>query len=236
MAVSDRLAALEPRWSVHFTGAGAADSVYTTLREAVLGGDLKAGDGLIEEQVARQFGISRTPVREALLRLESEGLALRVPRRGLVVRTISEHDLLEANTVRSALDSLAARLAADEALPTDIARLRWINTQLADAVASGDVAKIPDFTNEFHQALADAARNSMLKQMIMQAQTFTRRFGTSTVARPERSADAIAEHERLVDAIEAHDADLAARIAEEHMAAARRIQTAVFWAGGGSRS
>jgi DNA-binding GntR family transcriptional regulator len=228
MAISDRLAALEPRWSVHSTEAGAAESVYATLREGIMSGALRPGDGLIEEQVARQFGISRTPVREALLRLESEHLALRVPRRGLVVRTISEHELLEVNTVRTALDALAARLAAEEALPTAVAQLRWINHQLAEAVERGDVARVPDLTNEFHQALADAARNSMLKQFIMQAQSFTRRFGTSTVARKERSADAIAEHERLVDAIEAGDADLAARIAEEHMAAARRIQISLF--------
>src|SRR5207237_9349504 len=83
MAVSDRLAALETRWAANSAGAGAADSVYATLREAILDGLLRPGDGLIEERVARHFGVSRTPVREALLRLESEGLALRVPRRGL---------------------------------------------------------------------------------------------------------------------------------------------------------
>jgi len=110
MAISDRLAALEPRWSTLSIGAGAADSVYTTLHEGIMSGALRPGDSLIEEQVARQFGISRTPVREALLKLESEGLAHRVPRRGLVVRTISEHELLEVNTVRFALDALAARL------------------------------------------------------------------------------------------------------------------------------
>ena len=228
MAISDRLAALEPRWSTLSIGAGAADSVYTTLHEAIMSGALRPGDSLIEEQVARQFGISRTPVREALLKLESEGLAHRVPRRGLVVRTISEHELLEVNTVRFALDALAARLAAEEALPTDIARLRWINRQLAEAVARGELSRVPSLTNEFHQALAEAGRNSMLKQFVMQAQSFTRRFGVSTVARSERSADAIDEHERLIDAIEARDGELAARIAEDHMSAARRIQLAAF--------
>ncbi|HEX3244419.1 MAG TPA: GntR family transcriptional regulator [Chloroflexota bacterium] len=228
MAISDRLAALEPRWSTLSIGAGAADSVYTTLREGIMSGALRPGDGLIEEQVARQFGISRTPVREALLKLESEGLAHRVPRRGLVVRSISEHELIEVNTVRIALDSLAARLAAEQALPTDISRLRWINRQLAEAVAEGELENVPTLTNEFHQALAEAARNSMLKQFIMQAQSFTRRFGTSTVARRERSADAIDEHERLVDAIEARNPELAAQIAEAHMSAARSIQIAAF--------
>jgi DNA-binding GntR family transcriptional regulator len=228
MALSDRLANLESQWTENFARAGAADSVYATLREAIVGGALRPGDGLIEEHVARQFRVSRTPVREALLRLESEGLALRVPRRGLVVRTISEAELLEVNTVRISLDSLAARLAASEALPSDLAHLRWINQQLEEVIQKSELHKVPDLTNAFHQTLAEAARNSMLKQFIMQAQSWTRRFGTSTVANPVRSAAAVAEHTRLVDAIEAHDAELAEQIARNHMIAARKLQVAAL--------
>jgi len=101
--LADRLAALTPHHAAYSAGANAADSVYRTLREAIVEGQLHAGDSLIEWHVARQFGTSRTPVREALLRLEAEGLAFRVPRRGLVVRHVSEHEILEVYAVRTAL-------------------------------------------------------------------------------------------------------------------------------------
>src|SRR5918911_5399008 len=105
MSVADRLAGLAPNWQAHSAVANAADSVYNTLRAAIVEGHLDPGDSLIEWHVARQFGTSRTPVREALLRLETEGLAFRVPRRGLVVRQVSEHEIMEVYVVRTALEA-----------------------------------------------------------------------------------------------------------------------------------
>jgi DNA-binding GntR family transcriptional regulator len=119
---AERLASLVPSRLAHSVAASAADSVYQTLREAIVEGRLHAGDSLIEWHVARQFGTSRTPVREALLRLEAEGLAVRVPRRGLVVRHVSDHEIREVYAVRTALEALAAREAAAEAMPSDIAQ------------------------------------------------------------------------------------------------------------------
>jgi DNA-binding GntR family transcriptional regulator len=133
-AVSQRLAALAPTRDARTAVANAADSVYLTLREAIVDGQLEPGDSLIEWHVARQFGTSRTPVREALLRLEAEGLAFRVPRRGLVVRKISEHEIFEVYAVRISLETLAAREAASEAMPSDISQLRWVNQRLAEAL------------------------------------------------------------------------------------------------------
>jgi DNA-binding GntR family transcriptional regulator len=225
---ADRLAALSANWEAHSAVANAADSVYNTLREAIVEGRLDPGDSLIEWHVARQFGTSRTPVREALLRLESEGLAFRVPRRGLVVRQISEHEVMEVYAVRSALEGLAAREAANEAQPSDIAHLRWINQRLAEAIAQGATTGVPALTNEFHQALASAAHNSMLRRFIMQAQDWTRRVGTPTVALPGRRTAAVKEHERLIDAIAGHDADTAERLAREHIATGREFQLAAL--------
>lgn len=228
MEVSDRLAALSATWEAHSAVANAADSVYNTLREAIVEGRLDPGDSLIEWHVARQFGTSRTPVREALLRLESEGLAFRVPRRGLVVRQISEHEVMEVYAVRIALEELAAREAANEAQPSDIAHLRWVNQRLAEAINQGALSSVPSLTNEFHQALASAAHNSMLRRFIMQAQDWTRRVGTPTVALPGRRTAAVKEHERLIDAIAGHDVEAAARLAREHIATGRAFQLAAL--------
>jgi DNA-binding GntR family transcriptional regulator len=228
MEIADRLAALGPNWQAHSALSNAADSVYNTLREAIVEGQLDPGDSLIEWHVARHFGTSRTPVREALLRLEAEGLAFRVPRRGLVVRRISEHEVLEVYAVRLELEGLAAREAAREAQPSDISQLRWVNQRLAEAIKGGDSDRVPALTNEFHQMLATAARNTMLRRFIMQAQDWTRRVGTSTVALPGRRGAAVKEHERIIDAIAAHDAERAERLAREHIATGREFQLATL--------
>jgi DNA-binding GntR family transcriptional regulator len=228
LATAERLAALATRRAAHSVVANAADSVYRTLREAIVEGRLHAGDSLIEWHVARQFGTSRTPVREALLRLETEGLAFRVPRRGLVVRHVSEHEIVEVYTVRIALESLAAREAANEAMPSDVAQLRWINQRLAEALEQNDFARVPELTNEFHQAVAAAAHNSMLQRFIAQAQDWTRRMATSTVSLPGRRGAAVKEHARLIDAIAARDLDAAEQLAREHMATGREFQLAAY--------
>lgn len=230
MAVAERLAALSASWHAHATVSNAADSVYNTLRAAIVDGGLEPGDSLIEWHVARQFGTSRTPVREALLRLEAEGLAFRVPRRGLVVRRISEHEVLEVYAVRLELEALAAREAAREAQPSDIAQLRWVNQRLNEAIKQGDIASVPALTNEFHQLLATAARNGMLRRFIMQAQDWTRRVGTSTVPLPGRRGAAVKEHERIIDAIAAHDAERAEQLARDHIATGREFQLATLHA------
>jgi DNA-binding GntR family transcriptional regulator len=226
--VEDRLAALGPSWEAHSATSNAADSVYHTLHSAIVEGHLDPGDSLIEWHVARQFGTSRTPVREALLRLESEGLAYRVPRRGLVVRLITEHEVLEVYAVRIALEGLAGREAALEAQPSDVAQLRWVNQRLAEAIQRGESASIPLVTNEFHQALATAAHNTMLRRFIVQAQDWTRQVGTPTVGLPGRRLAAVKEHEGLIDAIAAHDADTAERLAREHIATGREFQLATL--------
>jgi DNA-binding GntR family transcriptional regulator len=228
METADRLAALSADWQMHSAVANAADSVYNTLREAIVEGRLDPGDSLIEWHVARQFGTSRTPVREALLRLESEGLAFRVPRRGLVVRQITEHEVFEVYAVRIALEGLAGREAALEAQPSDIAHLRWVNQRLAEAINQGATTTLPSLTNEFHQTLASVAHNTMLRRFIMQAQDWTRRVGTPTVALPGRRGKAVEEHEQLIDAIAAHDADRAERLAREHIATGREFQLAAL--------
>ena len=228
MATAERLAALATTHAALSAAASAAESVYQTLRDAIVEGRLHAGDSLIEWHVARQFGTSRTPAREALLRLEAEGLAFRVPRRGLVVRHVSEHEIREVYAVRMALEALAAREAANEAMPSDIAHLRWINQRLAEAIESGDFGGVPALTNEFHQAVAGAAHNSMLQRFIAQAEDWTRRVGTPTVSLPGRRGEAVKEHARLIDAIAARDPEAAEQIARAHMSTGREFQLANF--------
>jgi DNA-binding GntR family transcriptional regulator len=158
--------------------SAAADGVYEALREAIVSRQLQAGDRLAEEQLAKQFGVSRTPVREALLRLEAEQFAARVARRGLVVRPIPEREVLEVYAVRAALDGLAATLAAEKATPPDIARIRWISRQIAEAAGESDFARMATLNIELHEAICEAAHNGMLVLFMRQIHDWVRRFGS----------------------------------------------------------
>ena len=210
--------------------SAAADGVYEALREAIVSRRLRAGDRLAEEQLAKQFGVSRTPVREALLRLEAEQFAARVARRGLVVRPIPESEVLEVYAVRAALDGLAATLAAEHATPPDVARIRWISRQLAEASEKSDFAKMAELNIELHEAICDAAHNGMLLHFMRQIHDWVRRFGSgdTTFSHPGRAVDATTEHERVLDAIEAGDGLLAGQLAREHMNRAREVRIAML--------
>jgi DNA-binding GntR family transcriptional regulator len=226
-SVVQRLSRLDSR---PLERSAAADGVYEALREAIVAKRLLPGDRLAEEQLAKQFGVSRTPVREALLRLEAEQFAARVARRGLVVRPIPEREVLEVYAVRAALDGLAASLAAEQATPPDRARLRWINEQIREAAGRSDFARMAELNIELHEALCDAAHNGMLLLFMRQIHDWVRRFGEAdtTFSRPGRAAEANAEHDDIIGAIEAGDADRAGRLAREHMNRAREARIAML--------
>ena len=220
--------ALGALWAEFGRGQPAADGVYATLREAIVSGRLRAGERLGEEYLARSFGVSRTPVREAILRLETEHLALREERRGAVVRGIREQEVLEVYAVRAALDGLAAELAASMADPADHARLRWLNDRLADAAARSEFQTMAELNIQFHEALCEAARNTTLLRFMRQIHDWVRRFGQTTFAVADRAGQAVAEHRAVLDAIERGDAALAERLAREHMNRAREVRLAML--------
>ena len=210
--------------------SAAADGVYEALREAIVAKRLLPGDRLAEEQIAKQFGVSRTPVREALLRLEAEQFAARVARRGLVVRPIPEREVLEVYAVRAALDGLAASLAAEQSTPPDRARLRWISDQIREAAEQADYVKMAELNIELHEALCDAAHNGMLLLFMRQIHDWVRRFGEAdtTFSRPGRAAEATAEHDEIISAIEGGHAELAGQLARKHMNRAREARVAML--------
>jgi DNA-binding GntR family transcriptional regulator len=235
VSTADRLAALGPRWAVHSAEAGAADAVYATLREAIMDSGLRPGDGLIEEHVARQFGVSRTPVREALQRLMAEGLAKPVGRRGLVVRSVSDEEMVEVYSVRSVLDGLAARLAASAALPAEITHLRWVNDKIREAAIGNDARLMSALSLEFHTSLARAAHNGLVAQFNDEILNRVRRFTSSVFTYPERSMVMVQEHDKLIAALEAHDPNTAERVAREHVSNTYRIRVEILHKDDGQR-
>lgn len=225
---SDRPTPLRRLWQEHAGAVAAADAAYATLRQAILVGQLQPGDRLGEEQLAGEFGISRTPIREAIFRLEAERFATRQVRRGLVVRGIPEEQVLEVFTVRAALDQLAASIAAQSATTPERARLRWINDEMEARMQHLGHADIRELTMQFHEALAECAHNTVLRQLVGQLLDSTRRFGPTTLSLPGRASVAIAEHRAMLDAIDGGDADLAGRLAAQHISNARESRIALM--------
>jgi DNA-binding GntR family transcriptional regulator len=221
-------------WKHHRKNVSAADAVYTTLREAILRGVIQAGDRLGEIQFAKVFRTSRTPAREALLRLESEGLATRVGSRGLTVGHLAPKQILDVYPVRELLYGLAARLAAQSLLPAELAQLVWMNEAMRAAVERGDYSELFRLNLEFHEAICVASRNNLLLQFTRHIHDWSRRFRETTVSFPGRGTETLKEHEALLKALDNHDPAEADRLAREHVrlalqARVRMLQSSDHW-------
>ena len=201
-----------------FAGNGStADAIHDAVSEGIQSRVLPPGWRLGEERLAALFSVSRTPVREALMRLESERLAARNRRSGLVVADVSAEQILEVYVIREALDGAAARQAAHFHSPVDIAALERINTQMARAAEEQAFDRMAIQNIEFHAALARASHNELLQRFVDQVHQAVRRFQRTTFAEPGRAVEAIAEHEAIIAAIKAQDETAAETAAHRHM-------------------
>lgn len=200
--------------------------VYERLHEKIVSGDLGPGDRLTEIGLAENFGISRTPVREALRRLEQDGLVERAAR-GMRVRERSPNEILEIYEVRILLEAAAARSAAGRRTPFDIARLE----QLHDAMTktSADDAKAMEAINRrFHELIWAASHNSTLVDLLTRLNSHLQRYRGTTLTHADRWQTVLNDHQALIRAINAGDADRAAEIAESHMTAARNVRLVMY--------
>jgi DNA-binding GntR family transcriptional regulator len=192
-----------------------ADAAYQALRQSILRGDLAAGERLRSDALAGELKVSRTPVREALRKLEAEGLVERSGS-GLIVREFSEKDLTELFYVREALEGMAARLAAENATPSEIGEIRELLDDMDAVRLRGDVVALRPLTGEFHQLICRTAHNDRLLQSLKSLLEHVRQMQTSTLYVEGRPAEALKEHRELLQAIEARDADRAEKLARTH--------------------
>lgn len=221
---SDVATALASLWERRDRHVGAANAVHDTVRRLIVSGQLAPGTRLGEEDFARQFNVSRTPVREAFLRLEAERLAERTTGRSLIVAGVTPDEILEIYQVRVAVDGLAARLAAESARPRDITNLRWLNDRIEAASVEGDHAAMASINLQFHEAICKAARNTFLLDLMMTVHDRARRFPGTTFSDPDRPGTALEEHRSIIAAIEDRQADDAERLARSHMSNAMEVR------------
>ncbi|HHW10968.1 MAG TPA: GntR family transcriptional regulator [Firmicutes bacterium] len=194
--------------------------VFETLREAIIGGKLKPGERLMEVQLAEELGVSRTPVREAIRKLELEGFVVMIPRKGAYVADISLKDIADVFELRRSLEALAAELAAERATEEEIENMERLLLELANVIEERDVEKIVEIDTRFHAALYTASRNRRLGDILSLLGELIQRYRTRTLSNPARMKIALEEHRSIVEALAARDAELARKMAEDHIESA----------------
>lgn len=206
---------LEPV-SANFTLKG---HIYDMLRSAILELNIYDNDAnlrLDERELAEQSGISRTPIREALAKLEHEGLVEIRPRKGVFVRRKSLNEILEMIVVWSALESMAARLATEKASDDELASLRKLGTEYSLHAARADIAEYSEANITFHQRILEMSKCSLIASMadsLFEHMYAVRRRAMGESNRAKRS---VVDHMGIIEALEDRDADLAACLVREH--------------------
>lgn len=198
-----------------------SDRAYRELKERIVNGDLVPGSRLVEVQLAEQLNISRTPIREALKQLASEGFVSRDTTGTLVVHAPTSQEIDEIYHLREVLDGLAARLATHRITPDELAQLRLVLGLMNDAHESGDARGLVERNIAFHDLIHQAAGSPRLVALSRDLRDFVRRDSTTAFTSPERLTEVIAEHERILAALEAGDAEGAEQAAREHIGRAR---------------
>ena len=193
------------------------DIVFKTLREAIITGDLQPGERLMEIKLANELGVSRTPVREAIRKLELEGLVIMTARKGAEVAPINEKDLKEVLEIRKALESLACELACRNVRDADIRKMRTINDEISKAVAAEDIEKITKKDVEFHETINLLSDNQRLIQMLHQLKEHIFRYRFEYIKEMKNKQSIVDEHSKIINAIEVRDAKKAGQELESHI-------------------
>jgi DNA-binding GntR family transcriptional regulator len=198
-----------------------ADFVYENLRDAISDGRIAGGERVREEEVARNLGVSRTPVREALQRLQQRGILILGPGRGLVVAQLGHEQIVELYAMREILEGSAARFAAMNATTAEIATLYQLQEDLR--TADDDMLHIT-LNRRFHQAIYEAAHNRYLMQTLESLHDSFALLRSSTFRLPHRQRNSDEERHRIIAAIEKRDPDLAEKEAREHILQSQRTR------------
>ena len=200
--------------------ASRSELAYRRLRDAIGSGELAPGQRVMEVEVAQWLNVSRTPVREALRRLESEGMLAVEPRNGLVVSSISREAMLELYTMRELLEGTAARLCAHNASDLEIMELEEIITR--EARVKEDYEERVRLNRQFHDTIHRGAHNRYLEKSLSAVNDSMSLLGKSQMLIPERAKEAKLEHATLFEAIRKRDAAAAEQIGRQHVRSAQK--------------
>ena len=177
------------------------DVVFNTLRQAILKGELKPGERLMEIALAERLGVSRTPIREAMRKLEQEGLVVMIPRRGAQVANITEKDLNDVLEVRIALENVAIEKACARMTEEEMRRLWLAAKEFEHTIAEGNLVKLAEADVAFHEVIYQASDNKRLIQVLNNMREQIYRYRVEYLKREEAYPQLIAEHAAIIEYI-----------------------------------
>lgn len=177
------------------------DVVFNTLRQAILRGEMEPGERLMEIQLAQKLGVSRTPIREAIRKLELEGLVIMIPRKGAEVAHITEKDMKDVLEVRSTLEELVVELAIKNVTDEKIEELKCANKVFESAIVSKDAVNIVEADVKFHDILYSMTNNARLIQIINNLREQMYRYRLEYIKDAEKRQILLVEHESILRAI-----------------------------------
>lgn len=193
------------------------DVVFQTLRQAILRGELKPGERLLEVQLAEKLGVSRTPIREAIRQLELEGLVLMIPRKGAEVAQITEKSLRDVLEVRKALEELAVSLACDRMTAEELKSLKRAAKAFKASLDYRDVTKIAAADVGFHDIIYQATGNERLIQLLLKLREQMYRYRVEYLKQKEVYEVLLQEHDKIVETIEQCNHEEARRVVGAHI-------------------
>lgn len=194
------------------------DVVFNTLKDGILTGRLKPGERLLENQLAEELGVSRTPIREALRMLEIENLVDLIPRRGAQVKDMSERDIKNVLEIRKVLEELAAKLAAENITSKQIEELKEAHRDFVEAFERGDSTEVLEADTKFHEIIFNATCNEKLVQIISNISIQIYRYRIAYLKLLKSIAVPNEQHIALISAFEKRDSEKAQEIIKEHIA------------------
>lgn len=193
------------------------DVVFNTLREAILKGELKSGERLMEIQLANKLGVSRTPIREAIHMLEQEGLVVTVPRKGAEVAKMTLKDMEDVLEIREALDELASQVACQRISTEQLERLREKKQAFENSLKSGDVKLIAEADVGFHDVIYEATGNPKLVNLLSNLREQIYRYRVEYLKDSENYPVLIEEHEEIYRSLEERNEEAAILAIREHV-------------------
>lgn len=202
-------------------------SPYELLKQAIVDGEFGPGAPLVEASLAERLSVSRTPVREALSRLEQDGLAERTAS-GLVVRAHTREQILDIYQTRTVLEGMAAELAADRRSEFDLRNIEAI-ARAAGQVDPADPRAMAGYNKDFHHAVWRASHNETAIDLLQRLELHLSRYPETTLSFPGRWEESLKEHQALADAIRRRDAEEARQQAVGHFQAAREIRLQLWF-------
>jgi len=193
------------------------DVVFNTLRRAILRGELLPGERLMEIQLAQRLGVSRTPVREAIRKLELEGLVTMIPRKGAEVAKITVSDLKDVLEVRIALEELAVKDACENITEEQLAALRSANEEFRQVLQEGDLMTCGQADIKFHEIIYGATNNRRLLQMLSNIREQMYRYRMEYLKDHSKHEALVREHEAICQALQEHDREKAGEAIRVHI-------------------